>query len=107
MSKTRPTWPRVSGGQGRGSSVLAGRRIDVFEQPLGRPDQPESEALHDARVPQRERRSRNPADNHHDHHQREDRKADPTVVIACREDVVEVRTQTRREHQRDVRHDEE
>ena len=49
------------------SVYCAGRRIDVFEQPLNRPDQREPDTLHDTRVSQRERRGRNPADNEHDH----------------------------------------
>ena len=71
----------------------------MFEQPLNRPDQREPDTLHDTRVSQRERRGRNPADNEHDHREREDGKADPTVVVAPAVDVIEVRAQTGREHE--------
>ena len=42
----------------------------------------------------------------HDHRRREDREANPTVVVAGGIDVVEVVEQSGREHERDVTHDE-
>jgi hypothetical protein len=46
--------------------------------------------ISETRVPQRERRRRHPADNRHDHCEREDRQADPTVVVSPTVDVVQV-----------------
>ena len=87
--------------------VFAGRGVHVLEEALSRADQREPDALHDARVTQRERRRRNPADDDHDHREREDGKADPTVVVASGVDVVEVVAQAGGEHEEDVHHDED
>jgi hypothetical protein len=87
-----PVVPEIGGDVALG--VRAGLRIQMLEHALGRSDQRKRDALHDARVPQRERRCRKPAGRDQDHRQRENGKADPAVVVASCIDVVEVVEQT-------------
>ena len=86
--------------------VLTRCRVHMFEEPLSRADQREADPLHDARMTQRERRRRDPADDAQDHRCRENSEADPTVVVAAGVDVVEVVEQPGGEHERHVHDDE-